>query len=109
MKTVIVQKRLWHTNSATHTGALRSSGSKRMCCLGFAARDAGCKDLTDRCFPNELREAEYEKFKKSFPKLSDSACYQLADINDNDLLTREQKAEKIQAEGRQYGVNFVFV
>ena len=109
MKTVIVQKKLWHTGSDNFLSALRSSGSRRMCCLGFAAREAGCKGITDVSYPHELPTVEFNKFRKMFPKLNIDACYELVEINDSDLLTREEKAEKIHATGKKFGVNFVFI
>ena len=108
MKTVIVKKSMWHTQGGrTKTDSmLRSSVSKRMCCLGFAAQQAGCTGLTDRAFPNDMRAEDREKFSKAYPKLR---TIDLVNINDNDKTTRAEKARRITEAGREMGVNFVFV
>lgn len=108
MRTVIIEKRKWHTQGGrTKTDSqLRSSQSKRMCCLGFAAQQAGCKDITNVAEPSLLKDEEYKKFLSAYPKIN---CDTLIDINDDKETTREEKAQKITDAGRRMGVKFVFV
>lgn len=110
-KIVVVKKSQWHTGggNSNHGSALRVRETRRMCCLGFAARDAGCKGLTDVSYPSNLASEEYEKFKTRFPELTNKVCSDLANINDSEDTTRDEKAEKIAAKGKEVGVNFVFV
>lgn len=108
MKTVIVKKSKWHTQGGrTKTDSyLRSNLSKRMCCLGFAAQQAGCTGLTGCAFPSDLPDVEEAKFRAAYPKINANV---LAEINDNLKTTRKQKAEEITRVGKTMGVNFVFV
>lgn len=108
MKTVVITKSKWHTQGGKTflNSELRSRESKRMCCLGFAAQQAGCTGLTGVGEPSCLPVAQYEKFLKAYPKIN---CDALIDINDNHQTTRAEKAKKIQEAGLNMGVNFVFV
>lgn len=110
MKTVVIKKSRWLTQGGkTQTdSSLYSSKSKRMCCLGFAAQQAGCTGLTDLSFPSRLPIDQYDKFRKTYPKLSPFVD-QLVDINDSTTSTRAEKAAMIAEIGRKGGVNFVFV
>lgn len=85
---------------------LRSSVSKRMCCLGFAAQQAGCKGLTGIAFPNGLPLSESKKFNAAYPGLD---CPTLVEINDSSSTTREEKAKLITKVGKTMGERFVFV
>lgn len=108
MKTVIVKKSMWHTQGGRtkHDSYLRSDVSKRMCCLGFAAQQAGCTGLTGCAFPSDLPGTEQKKFIAAYPKLR---SLELVEINDNTKTTRKQKAQEITRVGQTMGVNFVFI
>lgn len=108
MRTVVITKSKWHTQGGRTIldSKLRSRESKRMCCLGFAAQQAGCTGLTGVGEPAFLPKAQYEKFLKAYPKIG---CDTLIDINDDHLTTRAEKAQKIQEAGLGMGVKFVFV
>lgn len=109
MTRVVVNRKQWHTRPSYIDSALRVGESRRMCCLGFAARQAGCEGLTGVDYPDELDKEEYKKFQKAFPTLNRRACVALATINDDEVMTRKEKAEKITTLGQKHGVEFVFV
>lgn len=110
---VVVKKSGWHApekgNASTADSALRSSYSRRKCCLGFCATTAGITGITDVAFPSQLRADRYEQFREKFPQLDLYGESLLADINDSLTLTRAEKVKEITKVGKQFGVNFVFV
>ncbi len=77
-----------------------------MCCLGFAAQQAGCKGITDVGEPECLAYSEREKFFAAYPKID---CVTLIDINDDDTTTRAEKAAQITAAAKPMGIKFVFI
>lgn len=109
MVKVVVKKSLWGApdKKLAINSQLRSAKTRRMCCLGFCARQAGMKDITDVAFPYE--HDEYNKFKAMFPKLTIGTQDDLAEINDSSELSRKEKAKQITALGKKHGVEFVFV
>jgi hypothetical protein len=107
MKTVIITRKYWGMSS------LRSTVNGKQCCLGFCARSFGvpAKDLLNRGFPASLAE----KNKVKFPDwmLENTTGYtsdveMAIGINDNAILTMEEKETQLKLLFLKHDIKLVF-
>ncbi len=113
---VTIDRKRWltpDTNKNYEGGLLYDSRNGKMCCLGFASRQAGgcsVQEIKDMGLPADterdikgLTESEHGRiFDSDFSK-------DAADINDDKEINRKERERKLKKLAKENGFNFVFI
>lgn len=111
MITVTVKRNRWGRGG--EDGLLYCSATKKMCCLGFVAREVGLtvKHIKDVGEPDTLPEKDRSKVNFLLNKKANNnaVCCRLMAVNDSAKLSDVVREEKIITLGKKVGIAFKFV
>lgn len=104
---VVVDRKKWHRGK-TNIGSKLLRKDRTMCCIGFLAREMGCKPRDIRGKPVlasvQFMPVKYHDFAADYNDLLDTAYETNDDIQLNDKI-REARLKKL---GLRMGVKFTF-
>jgi hypothetical protein len=128
MLKVTVDRKWWLRGEGASGSALLRKSDGKMCCLGFAAKAAGCvndeiEGLTSpvKVFNNEPSEFPAELDGLLYPgttadggedvdeKVNSEVCCRLMGNNDDESMTEREREDAIKWEGVKIDIEFEFV
>jgi hypothetical protein len=105
MTRVVINKRRWLRGDDENSMLLRKKDNK-MCCIGFLARELGCK-REHIAGIGHLSEVDHNTASE-FTSEYDGYLNQAYETNDDPDLTEAARIKKLREIGKNMGVRFIF-
>lgn len=114
MKTLIIDRARWlNADTTSDTTCLYDSATKKMCCLGFAARQlagAKVKDIIDLSSPASCETLAWPEGLAPTDYIGDNGVVvQLMELNDTDAKTPKVREERIAKEFAKIGIRVKYI